>query len=67
LQKILDDLADEKELICKEYNSKFYLASQKNFPLIDESDDKQLDETIEASKIKINELKEIKDKLLNGI
>jgi hypothetical protein len=67
LQRILDELSEEKELICKSYTSKLYLASQKNFPQIDEEEDKKLNADIDQAKERVTELKEIKDKLLAGI
>ena len=58
LGKILDALTEEKKLICKEYNTKIYLANQDNFPPVSEESLKGLDASIEASKEEITKLKE---------
>ena len=58
LQKILDSLSESGDLICKEYNSKIYLASQKHYPKVDERLMIQLDEDIESAKNTLDELKE---------
>jgi hypothetical protein len=58
LQKILDSLSDSGDLLCKEYNSKIYLASQKYFPPVDVNVMLQLDQQIDDTKITLTELKE---------
>lgn len=64
LQKTLDQLTEEGEIICKEYSSKIYLASQKHYAQIDQKDidavEKEIDETreqITLVKEKLNQLK----------
>jgi len=57
LQKILDTLVEETRILCKEYNSKIYLASQKNFPVIDEKEMKKLDDALEETNKKLAEQK----------
>lgn len=65
LQKILDSLVEEARIICKEYNSKIYLASQKNFPVIDEKEMKKLDDELEEQNKELSEQK-AKISLLNS-
>ena len=50
-------------MICKEYNTKVYLASQTHFKVADEDEVKKLDLEIESSKSQIEELKEINSNL----
>ena len=54
----MDSLVEETKIICKEYNSKIYLASQKNFPKIDENEMKKLDDATDKTIQKLNEQKE---------
>jgi hypothetical protein len=60
-------LSDSGDLICKEYSSKIYLASQKYFPPVDEKVMNNLDEKIEESKNSLNSLKEINASLQNEL
>jgi len=62
----LDSLVEDTRIICKEYNSKIYLASQKNFPVIDDKEMKKLDDSIEETQNKLNEQKEILSSLNTG-
>ena len=47
----MDDLTDEKVLVCKEYaKSKIYLANQDNFPTTSNEELAKLDEKIKVYK-----------------
>jgi hypothetical protein len=54
----LDQLSESEDLICKEYNSKIYLTSQKFFKVIDEAQSSELDVEIDQTKENVTELKE---------
>ena len=58
-------MSDSGDLICKEYSSKIYLASQKYYPPVDEKLMIKLDENIEESRNTLNSLKEINTSLQN--
>lgn len=59
LIKVLDTLTDEKKLICKEYNTKIYLANQNNFPPINADALASVDASIEMYKKENTKLKEM--------
>ena len=59
LMKVLDALTDEKKLICKEYNTKIYLANQSNFPPINADALALVDTSIEMHKKENAKLKEM--------
>ena len=59
LIKVLDALTDEKKLICKEYNTKIYLANQNNFPPINADALASVDASIEMYKKENAKLKEM--------
>jgi septal ring factor EnvC (AmiA/AmiB activator) len=63
----LDDLVKENKVICKEYASKVYLASQQFFPELDEKELNQLDKEVDASNKEIADLKERKIYLLKEL
>ena len=65
LGKILDALTEEKEIICKEYSTKVYLANQDNFPEIKEEELTACDTQIEALKKEIAEGKATMQSLQN--
>jgi septal ring factor EnvC (AmiA/AmiB activator) len=45
-------------MICKEYNSKIYLASQKHFPDVDKEELKKIDDETEVTRETLTKLKE---------
>jgi 26S proteasome regulatory subunit (ATPase 3-interacting protein) len=59
LIKILESLTEDKKLICKEYNTKIYLANQDNFPPINAAHLSSLDLSIDNIKKENAHLKEI--------
>jgi 26S proteasome regulatory subunit, ATPase 3, interacting protein len=63
LQKCLDVLVEEKQLICKEYNTKIYLASQHHYPAINEEEMNKFDSDISESREAISKIKEETNKL----
>ena len=60
-------MSESGDLICKEYSSKIYLASQKFYPPVDEKVMNNLDEKIEESKNTLNSLKEVNASLQNEL
>jgi hypothetical protein len=63
LQKILDSLTEEGELLCKEYQSKIYLISQKNFRQIDNKEMEELDIKLEKSTEELKDIKQTNNSL----
>ena len=59
LIKTLESLTEEKKLICKEYNTKIYLANQDNFPPINAASLSSLDLSIDNIKKENAHLKEM--------
>ena len=59
LIKILESLTEDKKLICKEYNTKIYLANQDNFPPINAAHLSSLDLSIDNIKKENAHLKEM--------
>lgn len=54
----MDNLTECGDIICKEYNSKIYLASQKHYPEVDKEELKKIDDETDSTRETIAKLKE---------